>query len=106
MDAPEGRLLDNLVGAGEHGRRQVEAERLGRLQVDHQFVLSRSLHRKIGGRLALEDAVDVGRGPPILVGQVRPVGDQAAGRNEDPESIYRGQSVPRCELDEDRKSVV
>jgi hypothetical protein len=32
------KLLDHLVRAGEHGRRQVEAERLGRLGVNHQFV--------------------------------------------------------------------
>jgi hypothetical protein len=31
-------LFDQLVGAGEHARWNVEAERLGRLEIDHQLV--------------------------------------------------------------------
>src|SRR5262249_29551303 len=32
-------LFDHLVGAGEHARRHGEAERLGRFEIDQQFVL-------------------------------------------------------------------
>ena len=60
----------------------VEAERLRGLEVDHQFVLGRRLHRQVGGLLALEDAIDVAGRAPVLVGRIRPVGDQAAAGDE------------------------
>ena len=48
-------------------RRHGEAERLGGLEVDHQLVLGRRLHRQIGRLLALEDAIDVAGRAPVLV---------------------------------------
>ena len=38
-------LLDDLFGAGEQHRRHVDAQRLRRLQIDHQLIFHWRLHR-------------------------------------------------------------
>ena len=63
-------------------RRHVEAERLRGLEVDDGVELGRRLHRQVGRLLALEDAIDVRCRSPELVAQIGPIGDQAAGRDE------------------------
>src|SRR5437764_224832 len=49
-------LLDHLVGAGEQRGRDLDADDLGRLQVDNEFELGRPQHRQIGRPLALKKA--------------------------------------------------
>ena len=64
LNLPLSVLFDHLVGASEKRVRNLEAERPGGLEIDHEFVPSRHLHRQVGGLLALEDAIDVaGRVP-------------------------------------------
>src|SRR5262249_32630232 len=75
-------LFDHLVGAGENRGWNIEPDRFGGLQVDDQLVFGRRLHRQIGRLLALQDAIDVAGRTPILVEEIRPVGDQAAGCDE------------------------
>ncbi len=57
-------LLDHLVGAHQERFRYREAERLGRLEVDHELELGRLLDGQVGRSSALEDLIDVGRGAP------------------------------------------
>ena len=60
----------------------MQTDSLGRLEVDHQFVLGWRLHRQVGWLLALEDAIDVASRAPVRVDPIRPVGDQAAASDE------------------------
>jgi hypothetical protein len=63
-------LFDHHVGLGKPRRRDVDAERLGGLQVDGGFELGRKLDRQVGGLGALEDAIDIGRRAPIQIDAV------------------------------------
>ena len=81
-------------------RRHVEAERLGGLEVEHRLVLGRRLHRQVGRLLALEDAIDVAGRAPVLVDVIRPIGDQAAGGDEEAFEVDRGQLVPGRQRDD------
>jgi hypothetical protein len=48
------------------------------LEIDHQLVLGRRLHRKVSRFLPFENAVDVAGCAPVLVDVISPIGDQAA----------------------------
>ena len=80
--------------------RHVEAERLGGLEIDDELVLGRRLHRQVGRLLALQDAIDIAGGAPVLVDEIRPVGDQAAGGDEVAIGVDRGQLVPGRQRDD------
>jgi hypothetical protein len=66
-------LFDHLVGATEQRRGHLKTEALGRLQVDHEFVARRGLHRQIARRFAFENAIDIGRRLPVQIDAVDPV---------------------------------
>ena len=51
----------------EERRRHFEAERLGGLEINHELILGRRLHRKVGRLLTLKQAIDIAGCLPELV---------------------------------------
>ena len=70
-----------------------QPERLGSLEIDHQFVLGRRLYRKNSRLLAIEDAIDISGRAPILVDKIGSIGDQAASDGERAFEVDRGQLI-------------
>src|SRR5215471_7510154 len=73
-----GQLLDDLVGELQEMHGHIQAQRLGGLEVDNQRYFDWHLDRKVPWLLALENPVNVLRCLGILLGEIRPVRNQAA----------------------------
>ena len=58
--------FDHLIGGKEQAGWHGQAKRLRRFEVDDRFELGRRLHRKVGGLVSAQDAVDIGRRLPIM----------------------------------------
>ncbi len=71
-------LFDHLVGADEQRGRHGEAERFGRLHVDHELDLGRLLYRQVGRLGAFEDLVDIAACTAVQIGYIGAVNDQSA----------------------------
>src|SRR5438067_9346192 len=74
--------FDYLVSSYEQTGRHRQAERLGSFQVDGRFIFCRRLYRQVGGLLAAQDTVDIGRRLPILSDEIGAVGHETTGRDE------------------------
>ena len=88
--------FDDLVGAGEQRGRHGEAERLGGLEVDHELVLGRRLHRKVGWFLAPENAIDIVRRPlklSMITGRRRSGRRRTKQRNGTPRAAHAAASA-------------
>ena len=66
-------LLDRLVGGGEELRVEFQSERLGGLEVDHEFELAGLDHRQIARLFALKNSADVEAGLVKSVGDARAI---------------------------------
>src|SRR5262249_54691542 len=75
-------LFDHLVGLREQRGRDRYAERLSRLEIDHQLELGRCLHRKVGSLLAPKNTINVPSRTSVLVDPIRSVRDQSAITNK------------------------
>src|SRR5882672_11088535 len=87
-------LFDHLVGAEEKRLRNVEAQRLCRLQIDEQLKPCRLLHRKITGIGAFEYHVEVARRLADHLRDIRSIGDQAACLDPCTPSSHQRQALP------------
>src|SRR5215467_94074 len=90
-------LFDHLVRTRLQCRRHAQAERLGGLEVDHQFELDRGLDGKSARLFALEDAVDIGCRAPIRIELVSSVGQQAAELSEGSARIDGREAGASCQ---------
>ena len=78
MRAQKRDLLDHLVGAREHQRRDGEAEGLGGRPIDGEFEYRRPLDRNIAGRYAAKYSRDLVGHAQAQRGAARAVTDQTA----------------------------
>src|SRR5262245_66483735 len=85
--------FDHLVGAGVQGFRHGKAERLRRLEIDHQCELGWHLYRQVSWPLTLEDTIDVASRSPVIVPQIDSKREQHALRDEKKRSIDQGETV-------------
>ena len=69
-DHTEG-LLNHLVGAQQQRLRNRDPERLGSLEIDHEVVSFRLLHRQLSRLRPFENLVDIDRCPTEAVAEVR-----------------------------------
>ena len=93
-------LLDHLVGGDQQPWRNGEVDRLRRSQIDDCFEFGGGLYWEIGGFVAAQDTVDVGRRQPEIVVLVDPIGHEAAGHDKKIKCVDRRQFVPGRKRDD------
>jgi len=93
-------LFDHLVSALLKRRRYVQSERLGCLEINHEFELGRRLYRHVPGFFALKDAIDIACGSAVWVDCVRPIAEQTTFGDEETEGVGCRQSVSGCQRDD------
>src|SRR5229473_7584350 len=94
------RLLDDLVGAREQRRRNVETERFRGVEIDHQIKLGGKLNWQTGRFSAFENLSSIDSGRAMRVHRARAVTDQSAADNKLARSIDRRYFVTRRQRDD------
>src|SRR5262245_31411271 len=87
--------LDHLVGELLEIERNLEAKRLGGLEVDHQLERGRLHHRQVAGLGAVENLSGVNADLTICSRDAGAVADQAAGQGEFAPERHEGERMAR-----------
>jgi hypothetical protein len=74
MHCNKNRLFNDLVGALFEKKRYVQAKSFRGLEIDHQVELEGNLDGKLARLCAPQDAISIGRCPPIIIELVISVG--------------------------------
>src|SRR2546428_3562917 len=90
--------MDDLVGALQQRLGDPQTERLGGLQVDHQFELRGLLDWEVARLGALQDLVHKRGAAPEEIAHARPVRHEAPGLHTLPSAVYCRQAAPCCEV--------
>jgi hypothetical protein len=91
-------LFDHLVGACMQSQRQLDAERLGSLEVKDQLDLYGLLNRQIGGFFTLENAANIAPNCSMLIREVCSIAHQAASGRKLAEAKDRRHLVLRSKI--------
>ena len=86
-------LFDHLVGESEELGGNIEAERLGSLEIDHNSNLVGLNDRQVSRLFALEDATGIDARLAMRIGKVRSVAHQATRRGKLAHDIDRRHSM-------------
>src|SRR5829696_4303385 len=87
---PPAASLDHLVGTGEEGGWDSDAESEGGLEIDDQFELRWLLNRQIARFRPAKDFINVVRSTAVQVRQTRPIGHEASCLDELSGAVHRG----------------
>src|SRR5260370_37943593 len=92
-------LVDHLVRKRDQRRRECDAERLRRLEVDHQLEFGRLHEWKVGRFLALENPPGVNAHLSIRLGETGTVADATAPCGKLAPNVHRGNRTACRECD-------
>src|SRR5215472_16985204 len=82
-------------------QRHVEADRLGRLEINDKLERGWCLHWKLGRFLALENAINIRSRTPDDIGAVGSIGHQRAFRDVLAKgAVDRGEPIALCQCDD------
>src|SRR5262245_11098199 len=94
---PGAPLFDHLICPRQQRRRDRQAERLGRLEIDDQLELSWLLHRQVARVSALQNSVDIDGGAPPYMRAVWTIAQQASPLHPESVWIHSWQLCFRCQ---------